>query len=112
MYQRGFVGGSGLDHTGERIGHYRIVARSGRGGMGDVYEAEDETLRRRVALKAIRARPCHHFFTFAPINFRPTNSPNTRSATLVHRGTIRCRNLTESLGRLCIIRAHSNGRYL
>ena len=45
----------GLDQTEERIGHYRVVALIGRGGMGDVFEAEDETLRRRVALKCIRA---------------------------------------------------------
>ncbi|MDX2474574.1 MAG: serine/threonine-protein kinase [Candidatus Krumholzibacteria bacterium] len=44
-----------MDHTEERIGHYRVVARIGRGGMGDVFEAEDETLQRRVALKSIRA---------------------------------------------------------
>ncbi|MCI0586226.1 MAG: protein kinase [Planctomycetes bacterium] len=37
-----------------RIGRYRIVRRIGRGGMGDVYEAEQESPRRRVALKVIR----------------------------------------------------------
>jgi hypothetical protein len=42
---------------GSIIGHYKIIRLLGSGGMGDVFEAEQDRPRRLVALKVLRAGP-------------------------------------------------------
>ena len=39
--------------AGQTLGHYRVVSPIGSGGMGKVYLAEDQRLRRNVALKVV-----------------------------------------------------------
>jgi len=48
----------GLRH-GDKVGRYEVLHRVGEGAMGVVYAAEDTSLRRKVALKLLRAQPGH-----------------------------------------------------
>ena len=40
----------------ETLGHYRILGLLGRGGMGEVYAAEDTRLHRKIAVKVLPER--------------------------------------------------------
>jgi serine/threonine-protein kinase len=42
-----------VDWTGQALGEFRILHRLGRGGMGQVYLAEQTSLKRKVALKIL-----------------------------------------------------------
>src|ERR1051325_1673063 len=42
-----------IDWTGQVLGQFRILHRLGRGGMGQVYLAEQTNLKRKVALKLL-----------------------------------------------------------
>jgi serine/threonine protein kinase/formylglycine-generating enzyme required for sulfatase activity len=84
------------DLTGSRFGGFEIVRCIGRGAMGDVYEAVEESMDRRVAVKVLRRR----------------DSPSL-SASREHLLEARFREEIEVLGRLDhagIVPIHSTGR--
>src|SRR5687768_8317418 len=43
------------DLSGRRLGDYQLLRRLGRGGMAEVYLAEQLSLRRQVAFKVLRS---------------------------------------------------------
>ncbi len=63
----------------ERLGPYRLVREIGRGGMGIVFEAEDERLGRRVALKLLPPQ-----FQLAPTFLERFKVEVKAAATLAH----------------------------
>ncbi len=77
----------------ERLAEFRLLRRLGGGGMGVVYEAEQEPLGRTVALKLIR--PEHLYFPRARERFRRETEAVAR---LAHPGIVAIHTVGEAAG--------------
>ncbi len=77
----------------ERLGEFRLLRRLGGGGMGVVFEALQEPLGRRVALKLIR--PEHLYFEHSRERFRRETEAVAR---LSHPGVVAIHTVGEAGG--------------
>ncbi|HZH33870.1 MAG TPA: protein kinase [Pyrinomonadaceae bacterium] len=66
----------------QQFGNYKIIGTVGRGGMGEVYLAEDERLRRKVALKLLPAE------LLESVHFRSRFELEARAAAAVSHPNI------------------------
>ena len=71
------------DLTGRRLGDYHLMRRLGRGGMADVYLAEQESLGRKVAFKVLK-----HHLAADPAYVRRFLHEARAAASLIHANIV------------------------
>ena len=76
------------------IGHYRVIAQIGSGGMGEVYLAQDARLGRKVALKLLP-----DFFTRDEQRIRRFQQEARAASALNHPNIITIHDIGEAEGR-------------
>ncbi len=92
---------------GQELGHYRIVAKIGEGGMGVVYRAYDEVLHRDVAIKVVNK----------DVRLNPSASQNLlhearASSALAHPNICTIHEVGETDGELYIVMELVEGKTL
>ena len=92
---------------GQKLGHYRIVAKIGEGGMGVVYRAYDEVLHREVAVKVVNK----------DVRLNPSASQNLlqearASSSLAHPNICTIHEVGETGGELYIVMELVEGKTL
>ncbi|MCA8952588.1 MAG: serine/threonine protein kinase [Planctomycetes bacterium] len=79
---------------GHILGDYRILREVGRGGMGTVFEAEQVSLRRRIALKLL-----HEHLTWSPKAIERFRREAAAASGLHHPGIVPIHEVGEWRGR-------------
>jgi eukaryotic-like serine/threonine-protein kinase len=93
--------------AGKQVGKYKVLEEIGRGGMGVVYAAEDQDLRRTVALKALTPE-----YTRDPIRRERLKREARAAAALSHPTIATVFALEEIDGELYIASELVRGRTL
>ena len=91
----------------ERIGHYRIVAELGRGGMGVVYKAHEESLNRFVAIKVLGEHLMED-----PTQIERFIREAQSAASLNHPNIVQIYAVSEEDGRHYFVMEYVSGRSL
>ena len=101
------LGEGGGSLAGKRVGNYQVLEEIGRGGMGVVYAAEDQRLRRTVALKALTPE-----YTRDPTRRERLTREARAAAALSHPAIATIFALEEIDGELYIVSELVRGRTL
>ncbi len=104
-----------MGETGEtRLiqGRYRLLDLIGRGGMGEVWRARDESLGRQVAVKCLKPLGHHHDHSFTRVLRERFRREARVAAALQHRGVTVVHDFGESEGVLYLVMELLDGRNL
>jgi serine/threonine protein kinase/tetratricopeptide (TPR) repeat protein len=93
-------------------GRYRLLDLIGRGGMGEVWRARDESLGRHVAVKCLKPLGPHHDQSFTRVLRERFRREARVAAALQHRGVTVVHDFGESDGVLYLVMELLDGRNL
>ncbi|NGO06587.1 tetratricopeptide repeat protein [Streptomyces sp. HC44] len=93
-------------------GRYRLLDLIGRGGMGEVWRARDESLGRQVAVKCLKPLGHHHDQSFTRVLRERFRREARVAAALQHRGVTVVHDFGESGGVLYLVMELLDGRNL
>ncbi len=93
-------------------GRYRLLDRIGRGGMGEVWRARDESLGRQVAVKCLKPAGAQQDQSFGRVLRERFRREARVAAALQHRGITVVHDFGESEGVLYLVMELLQGRDL
>jgi eukaryotic-like serine/threonine-protein kinase len=107
MVARGLVSDKQTSIVGKRLGAYEVISVLGVGGMGEVYLARDERLKRKLALKFLPRE-----FTRDPERLRRFEREARAASALNHPNIITIYDIGEVEGTFFIAAEHVEGQTL